>query len=147
MRLWSIHPKYLDKKGLVGLWRESLLAKKVLEGKTKGYKNHPQLIRFKESENKLLYLNHYLYEVYKEGKKRNYKFNFEKINKSLLEKRIKKIPITNCQLKYEFNHLKNKLIRRDKKHHNKINLTKSIKSSNIFTIKKGKICHWEKIKV
>ena len=43
MRLWSLHPKYLDKLGLLGLWRESLLAQKVLLGKTKGYKNHPQL--------------------------------------------------------------------------------------------------------
>ena len=48
MRLWTIHPKYLDVKGLVALWREGLLAQKVLSGKTKGYRNHPQLIRFKE---------------------------------------------------------------------------------------------------
>ena len=49
MRIWSIHPKYLDTKGLVALWRETLLAKNVLEEKTKGYKYHPQLIRFKSS--------------------------------------------------------------------------------------------------
>jgi len=48
MRLWSIHPKYLDAKGLVALWREYLLAQKVLEGKTTGYTNHPQLLRFKK---------------------------------------------------------------------------------------------------
>jgi len=47
MRLWSLHPKYLDSKGLVALWREGLLAKKVLEGGTKGYRNHPQLERLK----------------------------------------------------------------------------------------------------
>jgi hypothetical protein len=47
MRIWSIHPKYLDIKGLVALWREALLAKHVLEGRTKGYRNHPQLDRFK----------------------------------------------------------------------------------------------------
>ena len=41
MKLWSIHPKYLDAKGLVALWREALLAQKVLDGKTEGYKNHP----------------------------------------------------------------------------------------------------------
>ncbi|WP_223209021.1 pyrimidine dimer DNA glycosylase/endonuclease V [Pyrococcus furiosus] len=39
--LWSLHPKYLDSKGLVALWREGLLAKKVLEGKTRSYRNHP----------------------------------------------------------------------------------------------------------
>jgi Pyrimidine dimer DNA glycosylase (EC 3.2.2.17)/DNA-(apurinic or apyrimidinic site) lyase (EC 4.2.99.18) len=49
MRLWSIHPKYLDVQGLLGLWREGLLAQKVLLGETKGYRNHPQLIRFKRT--------------------------------------------------------------------------------------------------
>jgi len=43
MRIWSLHPKYLDSKGMVALWREALLAKQVLLNKTKGYKNHPQL--------------------------------------------------------------------------------------------------------
>lgn len=38
MRLWVSHPKYLDCKGLVALWRESLLARKVLKGKTKGWR-------------------------------------------------------------------------------------------------------------
>ena len=53
MRIWSLHPKYLDSKGIVALWRETLLAKNVLEGKTKGYKNHPQLIRFKKKRTQL----------------------------------------------------------------------------------------------
>lgn len=48
MRLWSLHPKYLDTIGLVALWREALLAKHVLAGLTKGYKNHSQLTRFKK---------------------------------------------------------------------------------------------------
>lgn len=30
MRLWSIHPCYLDSKGLIALWRESLLAQACL---------------------------------------------------------------------------------------------------------------------
>jgi len=46
MRIWSLHPKYLDTKGLVALWRDALLARHVLQGKTTGYKNHPQLNRF-----------------------------------------------------------------------------------------------------
>jgi hypothetical protein len=41
MRLWSIHPEYLDAKGLVALWREALLAQNVLQCNTKGYKKHP----------------------------------------------------------------------------------------------------------
>ncbi len=46
MRLWLIPPKYLDCKGLVALWREGFLAKKVLSNQTRGYKNYPQLLRF-----------------------------------------------------------------------------------------------------
>jgi hypothetical protein len=78
MRLWSLHPEYLDTKGLVALWREALLAKHVLEGKTKGYKNHPQLDRFKQSVSPVEMINQYLAEVYIEASKRNYNFNKEK---------------------------------------------------------------------
>src|SRR5665213_874155 len=46
MRLWTLHPRYLDAQGLVAAWREALLAQKVLEGATRGYTRHPQLIRF-----------------------------------------------------------------------------------------------------
>lgn len=56
MRIWSLHPKYLDTKGLVALWRETLLAQHVLSGKTKRYKNHPQLARFKNVNTRLTLL-------------------------------------------------------------------------------------------
>jgi len=64
MRLWSIHPRYLDRMGIVALWREGLLAKKVLEGKTKGYKNHTQLERFKNYKDPLKAIESFLYFVY-----------------------------------------------------------------------------------
>jgi hypothetical protein len=67
MRIWSIHPKYLDTKGLVALWRETLLAKCVLEGKTKGYRNHPQLDRFKQADQPRDAIHHYLAVVYNEA--------------------------------------------------------------------------------
>jgi hypothetical protein len=38
MRLWTLHPKCLDARGLVVPWREALLAQKVLRGETRGYK-------------------------------------------------------------------------------------------------------------
>jgi hypothetical protein len=79
MRIWSIHPRYLDSKGLVALWRETLLAKNVLERKTKGYKNHPQLDRFKMSKNPVNSINQYLQEVFHEARLRKFNFNREKI--------------------------------------------------------------------
>jgi hypothetical protein len=100
MRLWSIHPKYLDAKGLLACWREGLLAKKVLEGKTKGYKKHPQLIRFKNYVYPLKAINAFLYQIYLEAKKRGYNFDGSKIEHIILEEKIK---ITSCQVKYSLN--------------------------------------------
>lgn len=75
MRIWSIHSEYLDIKGLVALWRETLLTKNVLEGNTKGYKSHPQLIRFSNSDNPLHVINQYLSAVCQELLTRGYHFN------------------------------------------------------------------------
>ena len=72
MRLWSLHPKYLDSKGLTALWREGLLARAVLKGKTRGYKNHPQLIKFKNLTNPISFIDSYLLNVYKESELRSY---------------------------------------------------------------------------
>jgi len=110
MRLWSIHPKYLDTKGLVALWRESLLAQKVLQGKTKGYRHHPQLDRFKQTENPVATIGMYLYHVYLESKERNYNFQFSKIE--LIEE-VPKMRIPEDLLFSEFKHLLGKLQSRD----------------------------------
>ena len=67
MRLWSLHPKYLDSKGLVALWREGLLARAVLKGETEGYKQGPQLIRFKNLNHPVSFIDSYLLNVYEEN--------------------------------------------------------------------------------
>ena len=87
MRLWSIHPKYLDTKGLVAAWREGLLAKRVLQGRTRGFKNHPQLARFKKAENPVAAVNSYLYFVFREAKKRGYSFDRKKLRGKLSRKK------------------------------------------------------------
>jgi len=110
MRLWSLHPEYLDPKGLVAVWREGLLAKTVLGGKTKGYTNHPQLLRFKNYNNPIKAIDSYLFWIYKEAQKRGYHFNAEKINEELL---IAIIPVTTGQLEYEFDHLLKKVYSRN----------------------------------
>lgn len=79
MRLWSLHPMYLDQKGLSALWREALLAQKVLLGETTGYVNHPQLDRFKRAENPLQMIKEYLYHIRVEGLHRGYDFKLERI--------------------------------------------------------------------
>ena len=141
MRLWSIHPKYLDKIGLVALWREALLAKKVLIGKTKGYKNHPQLDRFKNSKKPLDSINKYLETIYREAKNRDYNFDLNKFKKIKL---YKKIEISNKQLQYEFEHLFKKVEKRAPKESKKIE--KDIEANPMFKIVNGEIEKWEKTK-
>jgi hypothetical protein len=143
MRLWSLHPKYLDKLGLLGLWREGLLAQKVLLGKTKGYKNHPQLIRFKRTRDPILYIGTYLYYVYLEGKRRGYNFNKDKIIKYDLKL---KMPVTIGQINFEFKHLLEKLKVRDMKKYEEIKNEKIIEPNPIFYIIDGDIEEWEKDK-
>lgn len=153
MRLWSISPKYLDTKGLLALWREALLAKNVLEGKTKGYKNHPQLIRFKNSNNPLLYINLYLKQVFDEAKSRGYNFNINKIDLDKINKEkgkdLEKIKVTKGQIKYEFEFLKAKLLKRDLQKYEKIkniNEVNQIEIVSIFEMIEGKVENWEKVK-
>ena len=143
MRLWSLHPKYLDKSGLLGLWREGLLAQKVLLGKTKGYKNHPQLIRFKKTKDPILYIGTYLYYVYLEGERRRYNFNKDKIIKYDLKL---KMPVTIGQINFEFHHLLKKLKVRDMKKYEEIRNEKTIEPNPIFYIIDGDIEEWEKDK-
>lgn len=80
MRLRTVHPRYLDTKGLLAVWREGLLAQKVLRGETGGYKNHPQLIRFKLSADPPAAIAQYLRAIYAEAVNRGYSFNAEKIH-------------------------------------------------------------------
>ena len=141
MRIWSLHPKYLDTKGLVALWRETLLAQYVLEGKTKGYKNHPQLDRFKTAKKPVETINQYLSEIYNEAISRGYKFDKEKINWKF---KINKLTVTTKQLDYEINHLLNKLQIRDPLKYKELKLKKSFDTHPLFELIEGEIEEWEK---
>ena len=140
MRIWSVHPKYLDAKGLVALWRETLLAKNVLEGKTKGYKNHPQLIRFKAVEKPLEAINQYLAEVWDEATRRGYNFDRNKID---FDFQKIKIDVTTGQMQYEFNHLLKKLEQRDPERFKQFEYLKLVDCAEIFEVKEGEIEKWE----
>lgn len=142
MRIWSIHPKYLDAKGLVALWRETLLAKHVLEGNTKGYKNHPQLDRFKNSTNPVELINQYLASVYNEAVERGYNFSKEKINWDFNEETL---TVTRGQLMYETEHLLNKLKIRDVDRFKELKKIDTPKTHPLFIVKDGEIEEWEKV--
>ncbi len=141
MRIWSLNPKYLDRKGLVALWRETLLAKKVFEGKTKGYKNHPQLHRFKKCDKPPDCINQYLSEVYRESVKRGYKFDKTKIDFNFTPT---KLTVTAGQLDYEWNHLLNKLKNRDKIRYEELIVKNEFEPHPLFEVVEGTIEEWER---
>lgn len=106
MRLWTLHPKYLDARGLVALWREALLAQAVLNGKTRGYTRHPQLIRFREAASAARAIAFYLQAVHAEAMRRGYAFDAGKIGNG---EPLEPIAATYSQIEYEWAHLRAKL--------------------------------------
>jgi hypothetical protein len=140
MRLWSLHPKYMDSRGIVALWREGLLARAVLMGKTKGYRNHPQLQRFKSQDEPLKAIDTYLYHVYLESQRRGYSFKREKIGDEFIHYQI---PVSSGQMEYEFKHLKKKLKLRNILMYRKLRELDEILPNPVFRIFNGKIEDWE----
>ena len=147
MRLWTISFKYLDAKGLVALWREALLAKNVLAGLTKGYKNHPQLDRFYAHENALEAVNAYLTEVYAQACARGYKFDAAKVVGEFDARNLAKISVARGQIEYEFAFLQKKLKMRDFKAYERNLSVKNIEIAGVFEEVAGGTSPWEKVKI
>lgn len=141
MRLWSIHPKYLDSKGLVALWREGLLAKAVLEGKTKGYRSHPQLQRFQVQESPVATIDAYLQAVLEEARQRSFRFDKSKIGPVI---RVSPIQVSIGQLRYEWSHFLSKLKRRDPVRLRSLCGIKDPDPHPLMKIAPGDIEAWEK---
>jgi Pyrimidine dimer DNA glycosylase len=141
MRLWSLHPSLLDRVGLVALWREALLAQKVLAGATKGYRRHPQLDRFRQSGQPVRAIASYLWSVADEAKERGYLFDVSKI---AMRRGSFTILVTRGQLAYEFTHLKKKLRQRDPKRLQLVD-RKPVKVNSTFQVVDGPIEPWERV--
>jgi Pyrimidine dimer DNA glycosylase len=141
MRLWTVHPKYLDAKGLVALWREGLLAKAVLEGKTEGYRHHPQLQRFREHRQALPFLCEYLRAVLIEAETRGYAFDAAKLPRR--KAAVAALPESRGQLEYEWRHLLAKLERRDPERFERLAPLKRPRPHPLFRIVRGEVKSWE----
>lgn len=152
MRLWTIHPKYLDCKGLVACWREGLLALNVLKGNTVGYKNHPQLLRFKETRHPISKMNDYLHFICDEADIRGYNFDRSKLfeRSDLNEQAFNVILVNHEQVLYEWNFLRDKVLTRggDWKHILPITIQECENICNpMFYVIPGPIEDWEKVKL
>lgn len=142
MRLWTLHPKYLDPKGLVALWREALLAQAVLEGETAGYRHHPQLLRFQAHADPLAAIASYLRAVQAEAMARNYRFDRTKINRRRAEVRLAE---TRGQLAYEWEHLQSELRARSPDWWRLWKNVAAPEPHPLFRVVPGAVRDWEKI--
>jgi hypothetical protein len=141
VRLWTIHPRYLDAKGLVAAWREALLAQKVLRGCTRGYRFHPQLIRFRACPRPAAMIASFLHAIAVEAKQRGYRFDRSKI---LGRRFAGKIPETNGQLQFEWEHLNRKLRSRSPLIARQFRDVKNPHPHPLFRIVAGQVRSWEK---
>ena len=142
MRIWTLHPKYLDPQGLVALWREALLARAVLRGETRGYRHHPQLTRFQAHAAPVSAINRYLRFVFEEAESRGYAFNRRKVGPV---RAIVAIDSTAGQLRYEWQHLLKKLRARNPAVYRKWRTLASPEPHPSFNISRGAIEPWERV--
>jgi hypothetical protein len=141
MRLWTIHPRYLDTKGLVAAWREGLLAQKVLRGETRGYTRHPQLARFQAQPEPVGIIAAYLAGLANEAERRGYVFDFSKISTPRF---AGKLVETRGQLLFEWRHLKRKLRTRTPTAYRECRGLPCPAPHPLFRIVNGPVRDWEK---
>lgn len=158
MRIWSLHPCLLDRRALVACWRETLLAQKVLRGLTRGYTNHPQLIRFRAHPQPLEAVAAYLSGLADEADARGYSFNRaligagESVGKNCADKvenpyaSVARIPVPLGQLEYELAFLRHKVAGRDPEWEHRLSERLAARAHPLFEVVPGAIEPWEKTK-
>jgi hypothetical protein len=144
VRIWTVHPKYLDPSGLTAAWREGLLARKVLEGRTRGYRHHPQLIRFRAHADPLAGIEWYLAAIYAEASARGYSFDAAKLGACASRRRIVE---TEGQLKHEWFHLLRKLEARAPHLHARFRGIEVPDAHPLFRLVPGDAQPWERAPV
>jgi len=141
MRLWSLHPSFLDTRGLVATWREALLARAVLRGATLGYLHHPQLSRFRSHPAPVSAINNYLRGIADEADTRGYRFDRSRSgpvrNKAFID-------VTDGQLKFELEHLRTKVELRAPDQVRRLPAGGQIEPHPLFRVREGPVEHWEK---
>lgn len=162
MRLWSLHPRYLDTAGLTAGWREALLAQKVLTGTTRGYRNHPQLERFRagsalagEAAGAVGRLGDvawpwpgdrvvaFLHDLADEAAARGYAYDRSRIMGS--RPAVERVPVTDGQVAYEWAFLRAKLAVRSPDVLARWADVAVADVHPLFTVVPGPVAPWEKV--
>lgn len=142
MRIWTLHPRYLDPKGLVALWREALLARAVLAGGTRGYTRHPQLQRFAAQPAPLAAIGGYLAGVLTEAARRGYRFDASKLDPASAP--VAPIAATAGQRDHEWRHLRAKLAARSPDWLERWAEVDAPALHPLFTLVAGPVAPWER---
>lgn len=145
MRLWSLHPHHLDRQGLTGCWRESLLAQAVLAGRTNGYRSHPQLERFRAQADPLGAVGAYLAALALEATARGYRFDRMRIDSAPSDDTDPpQIAVTDGQLALEWRHLLAKLEHRSPERWQREHVLTGPEPHPLFAVVPGDIEPWER---
>jgi hypothetical protein len=142
MRLWSIHPRYLDRQGLTACWREALLAQAVLTGRTNGYRQHPQLEQFRAQGDPVGAIGAYLTAVAHEATTRSYTFDLNRVERPTAS--APAITVTDGQLAYEWAWLKTKLAGRSPETLARWERVETPEPHPCFVVSAGPIASWER---
>ena len=142
MRIWSLHPSYLDRQGLLACWRETLLAQAVLAGKTRGYRNHSQLLRFRQEQEPVRVIGSYLSGVAAEAADRGYSFNAALILDPSGD--VEPMDVSIGQLDYEWSHLSTKLEVRDPERLATFASINQPRAHPLFVVSPGPVADWER---
>lgn len=137
----------LDWQGLGGLWREGLGAQKALialeRGEKVGYQSHPQLDRFKATEDPVEYIVAYLWGVLEEANEvRGYHYNGGRIAYTTSSPEAA-IPVTRGQMDYELGWLGDKLAVRAPA---QLERLEDVRPHPLFEVVPGDVEHWERRK-
>lgn len=143
MRLWSIHPRYLDPPGLGGLWREALLAQRVVEGRTAAYRSHPQARRILGQADPWGAIHDYLLGVWEEGRRRGYRYDRTRISE---HSDGHSMDVPRGQIEYELALLHFKLAARNKASLSDLPTLEQALPHPSITIVEGGIAPWERPK-
>lgn len=137
-----MHPRYLDRQALVACWREALLAQAVLAGATKGYRNHPQLVRFRAVADPLAAVGGFLGGIADEADARGYRFDRSRILHA--DGAQHGIEVTRGQLDVEWRHLMAKLLQRSPELAEHWHDVTAPDPHPLFTAVPGDVAEWER---
>ena len=118
-----------------------MLAQKVLTGETRGYRHHPQVVRFRAQADPPAVIASFLAGLAEEAHRRGYRFDVTKI---LPRRCPERLPETDGQLLYEWSHLKAKLRARAPQMFRELRRVAIPEPHPLFRIVRGGVRDWER---